>query len=115
MLQQDNVSPFQNQGFPAGVEPSSGIGLETTPIQSDSTPDWSHAEPLIERLVEIAAGHDGEFVISAVGNEDPQTGAKLPQKHLHVPNGDCACTKLLDAIGRIASERRGNNAISALH
>ena len=74
------------------------------------TPDWSqHVEPLIKRLVDLMAGHDGEFVISTVGSEDLETGTKLAPKILHVPNGDNANTGLFDAIRSIATERRGNN------
>ena len=68
-----------------------------------------NVEPLIKRLVEITAGHDGEFVISTVGSEDLETGTKLAPKILHVPNGDNANTGLFDAIRSIATERRGNN------
>jgi hypothetical protein len=109
MLQEDSVSALQIQGFLAGAEPSPGIGLTTTLIQPDPTPDRSQVTPLIERLVGIAAGHGGEFLVATVGSEDPNTGEKLFPRNLHVPNDEHARDGLLNAIKGVATERRGNN------
>lgn len=108
-MQQESVSAPQIQGSPAGVEPSPGIGLAIAPIQPDPTPDWSQVTPFIERLVEIAAGHRGEFLVATVGSEDPKTGEKLVPLNLHVPNDEHAMEGLLKAIKSVATERRGDN------
>jgi len=74
----------------------------------DTTPDWPQVTPLIERLVGIAKGHGGEFLIATVGSEDPKTSKKLAPLNLHVPNDNRAREALLNAIG-IATRQQGNN------
>src|SRR5215469_10667821 len=74
----------------------------------DTTPDWPQVIPLIERLVGIAKGHGGEFLVATVGSEDPKTGKKLTPLNLHVPNDDRAREALLNAIGT-ATRQHGNN------
>ena len=74
----------------------------------DTTPDWPQIVPLIERLVKIAAGHRGEFLVSTVGSENPKTGEKLAPLNLHVPNDDQAREELLNAISR-ATQQSANN------
>jgi hypothetical protein len=63
---------------------------------------------LIGRLVEIAAGNGGEFLVATVGSEDPKTGEKLVPLNLHVPNDEHAMEGLLKAID-IAARQRGDN------
>jgi hypothetical protein len=72
------------------------------------TPDLPDVTPLIERLVKIATGHEGEFLVTTVSSEDPQTGGKLPPLILHVPNDEHARKGLLKAIDS-ATLQRGNN------
>jgi hypothetical protein len=74
----------------------------------DTTPDWPQVTPLIERLIKIAKGHGGEFLVATVGSEDPKTGKKLAPLNLHIPNDDNAREGLLSAIGN-ATRQHGNN------
>jgi RepB DNA-primase from phage plasmid len=74
----------------------------------NTTPDWPQVTPLIERLVGIAKGYGGEFLVTTVGSEDPKTGKKLVPLNLHVPNDDRAREGLLSAI-KEATLQDGNN------
>jgi hypothetical protein len=74
----------------------------------NTTPDWPQVTPLIDRLVGIAKGYGGEFLIATVGSEDPKRGTKLPALNFHVPNDDHARNTLLNAIDR-ATQQSGNN------
>ena len=78
----------------------------------DPTPDWPQVVPLIERLVKIATGHGGEFLVSTVGSENPKTGEKLAPLNLHVPNDNRAREELVDAINR-ATQQSANTVTSA--
>ena len=65
-------------------------------------PDWSHVTPLIDRLRYAASGHPGEFLVSTVGSEDPETGAARRTYHFHPANDEQARKRLLHAINGIA-------------
>jgi hypothetical protein len=77
-----------------------------------TTPDWPQVTPLIERLVRIATGHGGEFLVSTVGSETPNSGGKLAPLNLHVPNDNRAREELVDAINR-ATQQSANTVTSA--
>jgi hypothetical protein len=85
--------------------PRLNIGEYSEPIPM---PDWPHVTPLIARLVRIARGHDGEFLVATVGSEAPETGEKLAPLNLHVPNDKHARKGLLNAIDS-ATRQHGNN------
>jgi hypothetical protein len=77
-------------------------------INPYSVPDWEQIEALVDRLVPVAAGHGGEFVISGLG-EDPDTGETLPTIHLHPSNDETARENILLAIKAVVERRCGYN------
>jgi hypothetical protein len=94
------------------ILPDKEIAVEFWPndpsIEPDPAPDWPKVTPLIERLVKIAAGHGGEFLISGLG-EDPETGEKLPPIHLHPANDHTAAANIMQAIETVVATGCGYN------
>jgi hypothetical protein len=85
-----------------------GLFNSAIPVGPDPTPDCAHVSPLIERLVKIATGHGGEFLISGLG-ENPETGEKLPPIHLHPTNDHAAAENILHAIETVVAKGDGYN------
>jgi hypothetical protein len=77
-------------------------------INPYSVPDWEQIEALVDRLVTVAAGHGGEFLVSGLG-ENPQTGERLPPIHLHPSNDHTARENILRDIETIVTKDGGYN------
>ena len=95
---------------PDGFSGPSGM---IQPIQPNLAPDWEQIEALVGRLVTVAAGHGGEFLVSGLG-ENPRTGKKLPPIHLHPSNDHTARENILRDIETVVTKDRRYNCTALM-